>query len=284
MAKTPVIQQPPFDKRILKIQTPGAGNPDQSGGGVEKLGWNSTPTASAIRRGFMKQQYATTPNGNPLTFQYLYNPSTVNANYEVQLTDSGLAAMFPTAGDQGNLAVPTNNSASWTIMFDRTYELWGSYDPKGNCLHKNNEWGNNPKVVGCWADILQLQWFTGMWTSASKVTTNTINGGIVTTGANTYGANVPTGPMYAVMCWAFFGTLVGTFYGAITGWDYTITHYNQFMVPMRCVIDINFTMYPNPGASAKANTGATSIPKGKQAVYDPTQYGYIGARPGVFGP
>jgi hypothetical protein len=28
-----------------------------------------------------------------------------------------------------------------------------SYNPDGSCKYPNNEWGNDPRVIGCWADM-----------------------------------------------------------------------------------------------------------------------------------
>lgn len=289
--KTSVLVQPPFDPRILSIKTPGSSSTASAGtANLQKLGWNSEPANSPIRRGYMvwAKPY---PGGasTPCRFNYLYNPSTVMAEYNVAVNNSSLANEYVSNIDQGTLMTPMNNTASWTVMFDRTYELWGSYDTNGNAMYPNNEWGNDPRVVGCWADILQLQWFTGMWYSASGVTNiDPATGGVISNGINQYGPYIPPNPMILQLCWAFFGTAVGSFYGAITEWDYTITHYNQFMVPMRCVIDINMMMFPNPNNStSKSTTGATQLKPGQvstttgagatgSAYYQPSSGGYVG--------
>jgi hypothetical protein len=272
------IQQPPFDKRILNLKTPGSGGAVRNGtSATDNLGWNSVPANTPIKRGYMKQRFPVAPFGSVMTFTYLYNPSTVGAQYFMQTSDSATAMNFPTSNDAGALNVPTNNTASWTVMFDRTYELWGSYDKNGNCLYPNNAWGNNPQVIGCWADILQLQWFTGMWSSDNGVLVSQSNGALISNAVNKVGSSVPTGVMWAVPCWAYFGTGVGSFYGWITEWDYTITHYNQFMIPMRCVIDISFTMLPNPALNPNSPGNATAGGgHNKHTVYTPTSGGFVG--------
>ena len=47
------------------------------------------------------------------------------------------------------------------------------------------------------------------------------------------------------------------YYGYISEWDVTYTHWTQWMVPMRCVIDISFTMLPPPPPKTKSTTGST---------------------------
>lgn len=232
--------QAPFDRRIKTLPMP------------------SQSVKRQIQRGYMVQEknlpgYKTNRSGK-FVLNYLYNPSTVEAMYTVQTNSAALAYLFPNAGDIGDLAVPLSQTASWTIMFDRTYELnLGSYTPDGRLVRGHtsipapNGISADPTVYGVWADIVQLQFFTGMMlqggsaANADKVIQNVAKGG--------QSFKASQGFMMMVPCWVFFGGQSNiNYYGYISEWDVTYTHFTQFMVPMRCVVDITFNMLPPPAA------------------------------------
>lgn len=50
--------------------------------------------------------------------------------------------------------------------------------------------------------------------------------------------------------WLYFGDPTSNFFffGFITSYDVTVTHWTQYMVPMRCAIDVSFQLLPNPMA------------------------------------
>lgn len=241
--------QAPFDKRIRTLAMPGQSVKRQ------------------IQRGYMIQDkslpgYKSNRSGR-FAFNYLYNPSTVEAMYSVQSQGAALSYLFPNAGDIGDLAVPLQQSVSWTVMFDRTYELnLGSYTPDGRLVkgHTNipapNGISADPTVYGVWADVVQLQFFTGMMLQGGAAANGT---GIIENISGGKGANFKAnqGFMMMVPCWAFFGGQTNiNYYGYISEWDVTYTHFTQFMVPMRCVIDITFSMLPPP--AAKGTGGGSS--------------------------
>lgn len=242
--------QAPFDRRIKTLPMPGQSVKRQ------------------IQRGYMIQDkslpgYKANRSGR-YTFNYLYNPSTVEAMYTVQTGGAALQYLYPNAGDVGDLAVPINQSVSWTVMFDRTYELnMGSYTPDGRLVHGSTSiptsggLSGDPGVYGVWADVVQLQFFTGMMLQGGAAAGG--NGIIenVTSGGKSVSFKANQGFMMMVPCWAFFGNQHNiNYYGYISEWDVTYTHFTQFMVPMRCVLDITFNMLPPPAAKAKGGGSA----------------------------
>ena len=240
--------QAPFDKRITSITLPGASS------------------SQTITRGYMKQAQPMPGYSTPFKFQFLYNPSTVEATYYVQSSGAALSMLFPNPGDSSDLAVPINQSVCWTVMFDRTYELnSGAYNDSGQVVSGSAAQPTpegvtaDPTVYGVWADVVQLQFFTGMMLTAGQaqgqngVTTN-VSGA---PSANFAGSQ---GFMMMIPCYVYFGG--GTqsninYYGYISEWDVTFTHWTQWMVPMRCVIDISFTMLPPPAKKTGTTTGST---------------------------
>lgn len=249
--------QAAFDKRIRTLAMPMQAN------------------KASIQRGFMVQAqampgYAANASGR-FRFNYLYNPSTVEAMYTIQSSSAGLSYLFPNAGDTGDLAVPINQSVSWTVMFDRTYELnGGSYSTEGVQITGSTAVpapGNvtcDPTVYGVWADVLQMQYFTGMMLQGGAAQNAS---GIIDVTPSTSGNYSATfkanqGFMMMIPCWAFFGASNQSinYYGYISEWDVTYTHWTQWMVPMRCVMDISFNMLPPPVSKGTANTAGYYAP------------------------
>jgi hypothetical protein len=145
MANVKASLQAPFDKRIVTITLPGA------------------KSSQTITRGYMKQAQPLPGYSTPFKFNFLYNPSTVEATYYVQSSGAALSMLFPNPGDASDLAVPINQSVSWTIMYDRTYELNSkSYNDSGQVISGSMAQPTpagltaDPTVYGVWADVLQL--------------------------------------------------------------------------------------------------------------------------------
>src|SRR5581483_7972601 len=66
------------------------------------------------------------------------------------------------------------------------------------------------------------------------------------------------GPMMLIPIWLFFGNVTGglSYYGYVSDWSVTYTHFSQYMVPMRCAVDIDFTLLMPPGgAQAQQSLG-----------------------------
>jgi len=234
------IPQPKFDSRIYSLAYPlGGGN------------------SGVLKRGSMVWADAIFGYSEPCRMQFLYNPSTVTATYSMTTDTSTQAGMiFPTAYDNTELRVPLSQSVEWSLLFDRTYELWQQYDSKGNPLQDLGPNGNNPAVIGCLADIRQMQQFTGM--NVGYWTTNTGDQGNIS--ADFYKQQ---GIMQPAFSYVFFGGGQNSYknslwyYGYVSEWDVTITHWTQFMVPMRCVINIDFTLMPVQNINAAPATANT---------------------------
>jgi hypothetical protein len=110
--------------------------------------------------------------------------------------------------------------------------------------------GNDPTVVGVMADITQLMRLTGMYETGQVGANGLAALGGTDTFSTSESASFDTsqGFMMMVPCWTYFGPANGSLavYGYISEWDYTITHFSQYMVPMRCAIDINIQLLPAP--------------------------------------
>ena len=157
MAVRKASVQAAFDKRITNITLPGAAS------------------SQTITRGSMKQAQGLPGYSTSFWINFLYNPSTIEATYYVQSSGAALSMLFPNPGDASDLAVPLNQQVSFTVMYDRTYELnMGAYDDSGNLtgeypvsMPTPGGVTADPHVWGVWADVAQFQFFTGMFVNAN---------------------------------------------------------------------------------------------------------------------
>lgn len=229
------FKQPKFDSRIATLKYPLGG----TSSGYLKRGSMIWAGGDVMPPGYSEVA----------TMHFLYNPSTVTATYSL-LPDTSVAAgmLFPTAANNTQLRVPLSQSVEWALLFDRTYELWHQYDSSGTPIQPLGPEKNNPSVIGVMADIMQMQQFTGMtigyWTDSTG-----------NQGTQNPGIYKQQGIMQPVYSYVFFGDNANLwYYGYVSEWDVTITHWTQFMVPMRCVINVTFNLMPLQNVNAPAQT------------------------------
>lgn len=225
----------------------------------------------ALQRGYMlwaqpmKSIYG---GGGPVNdgrdmIRFLFNPSTISTDYNVGNASLQAAMMYTVPGDQGNLLAPLLfQTVSWQLYFDRTYEL--NFSKSSSAI-------NDPAVIGCQADVYQFMQFTGVLAALNKQQAQSIQGvggaQVGSTQTGTSGLVRTGGIMMMVPCYVYFGNAlqqmnqnvnsanfnaVGSqlsFYGYISEWSVTYTHWTSNMVPIRCSISVNFTMLPAPAQS-----------------------------------
>lgn len=247
-----MVVQPPFDRRLTTLAYPLTGGP--SGG-------------TTLQSGYMVWDKPLPGYGQRAVIRYLYNPSTVAADYNIADASAQASLNFPNPGDTGMLAIPLSQTATWSLMFDRTFELWGSYAENGlpvNASTSVNAPGlgsADASAVGVQADVLAFMQFTGMLTNYSYGTS-----GAPPTQAN---ANLAAnaGIMQLVPSWAYFGNSSVAnglmYFGYINEWSVQYTHWTQYNVPMRCVVNVNFTMLPMPNTQPPTAPGVTTLPNGQ---------------------
>ncbi len=184
-------------------------------------------------------------------FNYLFNPSEIISNFAIGDTTAQILQQYPYQGASNINAMPMNQTASWTVYFDRTYELAAGAASTSSM--------NDPGVIGVQADVLQLMQFTGMLSQVSIGETTAI--------ASTIPQGQTLSPMAQVMSWAYFGSQVASganalqsqlaYYGTISAFSVDYTSFNQNMVPRQCSIQISFTMY-SPYQSTALSTSAAN--------------------------
>jgi len=228
------ITQPPFDKRLTTFAYPLTGG---RGG-------------SFLQTGYMIWDKPMPGYGsNRAVIRYLYNPSTVSADYAMSDASAQAALNFPNPGDSAQLAIPISQTATWSLMFDRTFEVWQSYESSGLPTQGNNS--NSAGTLGVQADVMAFMQFTGMF----------YNGGNIPKSNQNQNLAANAGIMMQWPAWAFFGNNNVSnglmYYGYINEWSVQYTHWTQFNVPMRCVVNVNWTMLSMP------TTQPPSLPGGQ---------------------
>lgn len=232
MANKDPITQPKFDSRLNALAFPLTGSPLHGG----------------FIRGYMKQFQPLPGYSRNSVIHFQYNPSTVSADYNIADPSAQAALNFPNPGDTAQLAIPLSQTVNWTLMYDRTYELQGATNPDGTTRFPNAQ-ANDPRVIGCEADVMQFKDFTGMLTNYTYGT-NGAGGTLTAPSQSSQNYSLNQGIMQLVMCYAYFGNSGQTnntqFFGYISEWSVQYTHFTQYNVPVRCVVSVSFIMMPPP--------------------------------------
>jgi hypothetical protein len=272
LGSVPIYVQPPFDHRLTwTLPYPFL---DTSGTGTNNLrrGFMQWDTSIAEPDGYNKKD----PN-YPATFNFLFNPSTISTSYQIASGQAQAAMMYGSAsGVDQSLLLPLQQQTSFTLMFDRTYEL---NDPTSSTLMKN---------FGVDMDIAALRQYTGMYAGVYTQGANTNANFSTFTSNNTEQStagtprtnpnqvsksNGPTGQlsqgvMQVTLGYIYFSGPTSTpatsngygisYYGYVDSWSVEYTHFTVNMIPLRAVVDISFTFLPppiampDPGAATKA--------------------------------
>ena len=195
---------------------------------------------------------------------FQFNPSTLSVSYASQTSNQAVTDfIYSTQVASATPLAAMQQSLSFSLLYDRTYELWGSYNVDGTSKAGGSAASstnvNDPAQVGVGADILAMQQFTGML--------DTTDGGIGNATATPGGATgtvlKPQFPLFFIPAWVYFGQSVASlyYYGFVSDWSVQVTQWTQYMVPMRCVMNVDFTLLPTPPISGTAaGTGEGSAP------------------------
>lgn len=222
---------PPFHPHILNV---GGGNTSVNPKMNNGYGYNS---GGNLQRGKMvggAGAYYGVPSNISYVVNFLYNPSTIYESRAIDLNSGILPSSARNINDTGQYATGLSTNISFSLLFDRTYELWDkSYQ------------GTIAGQYGARADVEALYNLVGINTSvASTQTVVTPQQG----GSSTQKTNVTIqGPMIVSPCNLYFGANSPgalSFYGFISEMDITWSHFSAAMVPVRCEVDISFTVLP----------------------------------------
>lgn len=225
---TSIVDNGPFDPRITSIPFL------QNAGGYQGSAGGKTLT-----RGFIIMENAV--NNVKYRCNFLYNPSVVNLTH---MLDSSVLAdansQVPDDVTSGHYLMPLSQSVTFSLLFDRTYELW---DP-------SNLYGDAAQAVplyGVAYDVLSLYKITGI--AAPMVVPADGTAADQTSALSAFSKGMfsggPAGPMINTQVYAVLGPSL-SYYGYINELDIQYTHWTQAMIPMRCEVDVTMTLLPTP--------------------------------------
>lgn len=252
-AAQPLLIQPPFASQLSATRDQALGiTPNLQKG---YMIWDVTGGEPGNALGYTGGNY----NGRAV-FNFMYNPQSISASFATESTQTQAAMLYGMPQASQTLSIPLSQSVTWTLYFDRTYEV--NYNRPNNTTI-------DPAVIGVQADVVSMMQFTGML--SNKV----------------MGANHPKYPsvnkggvMMNIFSWVYFGQNVNFpggpysktiaenrlgYYGFVQAWDVNYTQFTQNMVPYRATMDITFQMLPSTSASQSGwSSGAMA-----QGILDP---------------
>jgi hypothetical protein len=230
MAASKIEDNGPFDPRIASIPF------------LQKDG-RSFDTTKKLTRGFIIMEKPI--NGVRYRCNFLYNPSELDISHGI---DTGVLAdpnsQLPNDVTAGQFILPLQQTLSFALQFDRTYELWDSSKLYGDALTWVPEFG----VA---YDILSLYKITGVATPMSATGDNKadVQGAIDNFKKGSFSTG-PAGPMIYTPVFVVIGSTL-SYYGVIQQLDVRYTHWTQQMIPQRCVVNVTVTLLPTPQGGNK---------------------------------
>jgi hypothetical protein len=199
---------------------------------------------------------------------FRYNPTEIDTTYGFDYNNTANlnpSYLNATAAGLGSTGTLLNQTYNFSLLFDRTYELWcGSNSPYYGAMGK---WGGGPFKYGVQWDVWaceRLLGVYGQWTGqgpsgppAASPVQVAFSGG-VDIGQGIY-SNVD--PSYAVV-----GAQAFAFQGWCTGLSVAYTRFDINMMPTRCAVSLTFeliyalqstTSAPNDNSGTSTTTPTT---------------------------
>lgn len=204
-----------------------------------------------LQRGFIDPdpQVALSSGGNGVRF--LYNPTDITAGWTID-NSAALPPPGGVANDTGTNLIAGFGTVQWSLLYDRTYETWDS-----------SYVGTPAAEYGVYVDIRQFERMLAIIPDDTQIRLS----------------EVPRSPMVQTPCTVYFGGMTSIqFYGFITDFSVTYTHWTSNMIPNRAVVNLGMTMLTEINRAALAQqqtTASTGTP--------PPKTGAPGGLPNEFG-
>lgn len=206
-----------------------------SSGDLSYIPPNSNSTFSPGRElihGGMAEILDTPRPGGPLACYFMLNPTSISSGYTFNGLAPQMTQLIP--GAQAIAALPMSNlSISFTLIFNRMYEVWN-----GDYTNIND--GIGPSDVGVRWDIRALERLAGLLDDTTGAT------GVSKLGP---GQGSPVGHNLQVV---FGGSNSFQFQGIMQALSVTYTRFSRDMVPTEATADIQMLQIFNPGTGNTA--------------------------------
>lgn len=233
-------QNPPFHPSILEV-----GGANKS---TRPVDISNVYPDGHLYRGLMSNRIDTSqPGSSQIQYKvnFLYNPSTIEETRALDINSEVLPTLARNPGDPSAYKTGLATTVNFSLLFDRTYELW---DKAYN--------GTDEGTFGCLVDVNAFYNMLGINALQVATLSNLQHGAASQRLADGNHSIVTSGPMSAIPVDLYFGyQSVGAlkYFGIVTDLDITYTHFTQKMVPMRVAIGIGFQVYAD---TLTANAGA----------------------------
>lgn len=224
---TIVVENPPFHPNILNLYGRKFGSASAGGSSTDTVLGNAN---SELYRGLMATR--TQPGSNQqFRIKFLYNPATISESRSLDLNNNVLPSYARNPDDPGQYKTGLNATVNFSLLFDRTYELWDS-----------SYIGTDANTYGVLADVNALYNMLNINQQTVQTPAQLSSGSFQATGKYSL---VVQGTMAAVPLDLYFGyRSAGSlkYFGYVNQFDVTWTHFSQKMVPMRCAVNIGFSL------------------------------------------
>lgn len=217
-----IYANPPFHPNILSV------------GGANRavnptLFTDSNSQGASLHRGMLVGGAGVTGTSTGNTqyrVNFLYNPATIGESRAVDINSDMLPAYNRNPDDPGNYVSALNTTITFSLLFDRTFELWDSQ--------------YNGTIAGIYGVRSDIEAFYNLLNinqpqvSASGLFSNkklnVVQGAMTFSPCNLYFSNTARGAL--------------AYFGYVTEIDVTYSHFAANMVPARCAVDVTFACLP----------------------------------------
>lgn len=236
-----LLVQPPFSQNL----------------GTKYFGMGAGSYGSVVH-GFMEWDTPAPGYSGLAQVQFQMNPSTLAIAYYNQTSNQTVTDyLFSNSANTSPVFTYLQQSISFALLYDRTYELWGSYGSAGlpSRVSFPDQAGtsiNDPGAAGVGVDIMAMQQITGMF-----VDNDTGTGNATTSPVGSGGILKPQNPTIIWPTWVYFGNNPNGLYyfGYVSDWEVQVTQWSQYMIPMRAVINVDFTLLPTTAVQSGQPAG-----------------------------
>lgn len=180
------------------------------------------------------------------SFAFHFNPGSVDFNHSMDTQTSADLQSAQTndqnAATGAQVVALSYATVSFTILLDRTYELWSGDRSLANAAHQ-----------GVWHDIVTLYQMVGIIKGTDLSSIQPLaywEGFLLLDGKSSLNVGSPT------------------LYGYLNGIQHTLTHWTHDMIPIRATMSVQWSLLPN--TTGKTGRSLQSSGTGNPIITTPT--------------
>lgn len=200
-----------------------------------------------LARGYILEDTTNSTSGSMQRgVRFMYNPAQLSISHGINADSSPLPSDVRDSHNRGQVLGASQNSLSFSLLFDRTYDVWDSALA-----------GTDQANLGVYADVRAIYDLVGLFQGADGSDLGTFN-------PNVGAFDVPLQYMVPVPAFFFFGTQGKSlsYYGYISSLGVNYTSWTRDMTPKRCEVTIGVTIWIPPAGNSQdaLTTGNAAAP------------------------